>query len=317
VSRRPPAPALAALLAISAAVSLLPAAAETAARPGSTLSDCETCPQMIVVPAGRFDMGSADGESGRPETPVHEVRIRRAFALGRTEVTFAQFRRFVEATGYSVAPGCRVQEREPGPRGRIEWKDDPTASWRDPRTLAAPADAHPVVCVGRVDALAYADWLSRITGRRYRLPSEAEWEYAARAGASGIYPWGSNSDLGCPHANLYDRSSRAKLDFGWGFADCDDGFPEAAPVGSLRPNAFGLHDMIGNVWEWTQDCYVETYERTPRDGSAMLPQGECKLWSVRGGGWSTRPSRQRLTFRGRDPNDAKYSYFGFRVARDL
>ncbi len=285
--------------------------------PGKSLQDCPQCPRLVVVPAGRFQMGSEDGEKGRSEGPVHQVRIRTPFALGATEVTVAQFRRFVDATGYQVAPGCRVQERVPGARGRIEWRDDPIASWRSPGFVAPLVEEAPVVCVGRVDAQAYVAWLRSTTGQPYRLPSEAEWEYAARAGSTGIYSWGNNSDLGCEFANLYDRKSRALLDFGWGFADCDDGFAELAPAGSLKPNAFGLYDMLGNVWEWAEDCYVPTYDETPRDGSAMPSTGDCKLWAVRGGGWMTRPSRNRLAFRGRDPNDARYSYFGFRVARDL
>ena len=293
------------------------AAGGSAVRLAGGLSDCVDCPVMVIVPRGTFLMGSEDGEPNRPEGPVHRVRIARDFALSKTEVTVGQFRRFVDASGYSVSPGCRVQERTLGTRGRIEWRDDLSKSWRDPATIGAQREDHPVVCIGRIDALAYAQWLGGLTGQRYRLPSEAEWEYAARAGQPGIYHWGNNADTGCGFANVYDRSSRAVLDFGWGFVDCDDGFPELAPVASLRPNAFGLHDMLGNVWEWTQDCYAENYARTPRDGSAQRPAGECKLWSVRGGGWMTRPSRNRLTFRGRDPNDAHYSYFGFRVARDL
>jgi len=287
------------------------------AAPRVLAPDCTLCPELVAIPAGEFVMGSDDGEANRSEGPVHVVVIARPFALARTEVTVEQFAAFIAATGYTVEPGCRVQETALGPRRRIEWRDDLAKGWRDP-AFATPAGSNvPVVCIGRVDALAYVDWLRGTTGRPYRLPSEAEWEYAARAGSPGIYPWGNNADLGCTHANLYDRKSRALLDFGWGFADCDDGHAELAPVGSLQPNAWGLHDMIGNVWEWTADCYRPTYASTPRNGSAEPAAPDCDRWSVRGGGWMTRPSRQRLTFRGRDPNDARYSYFGFRVARDL
>ena len=282
-----------------------------------TLRDCDSCPDLIVIPAGRFSMGSEDGEAGRPEGPVHEVVLRKPFALARTEVTVAQFRRFVEASGYRVDAGCRVQSRENKKGERVGWEDRPEAGWQNPGFLRAMADDLPVVCVGHADASAYVAWLSKTTGRPYRLPSEAEWEYAARARGGGIYPWGNNSDLGCTHANTYDRSGRKLLDFGWGFADCDDGHAEAAPVASFAPNAFGLHDMIGNVWEWTADCHRQTYEGAPTDGSAVTGDANCERWSVRGGGWMTRPSRNRLTFRGRDPVDARYSYFGFRVARDL
>ena len=281
------------------------------------LRDCDVCPTLVVVPRGRFEMGSeSDGEAERPETPVHTVRIARPFALGKFEVTRGEFRAFVAATGYWVAPGCRVQEQTLGARGRLEWRDDPSASWQSPGLTLPITDDMPVTCVGRIDALAYVEWLSRTTGQRYRLPSESEWEYAARAGAHGSYPWGSNPDLACKHGNLYDRSSHARLEFGWSYVDCEDGYVELAPVGRFQPNGFGLFDMIGNAYEWTADCYRKTYDGAPTDGSPVTEE-RCALWSVRGGSWMTRPSRNRLTFRGRDPNDARYSYFGFRVARDV
>jgi formylglycine-generating enzyme required for sulfatase activity len=235
------------------------------------------------------------------------VSIGYAFALGVHEVTVAQFAAFVADTGYTVAAGCRTLA-ESG------WAWDPERSWRDPGLGASPSAEDPVVCVGRDDALAYVDWLSSRTGERYRLPSEAEWEYAARAGSTTRFPWGDSADAGCSHANLYDRSARARRDFGWSAAQCDDGFSEIAPVGRLAANAFGLHDLIGNVWEWTADCYRELYVDAPLDGSPAT--GECERWSVRGGSWMTRTDRNRSAFRGRDPISARYAYFGFRVARE-
>ncbi len=280
--------------------------------------DCTDCAPLVVVPPGRFLMGSADGEKNRPEDPVHEVRIAKPFALGRFEVALREFRRFVTATGHQVSAGCRVQSRQVDAKsGRVEWLNDQAASWQQPAFSQAQPEDSPVVCVGRIDAQAYAKWLVTLTGKPYRLPSEAEWEYAAGAGSRTAFSWGNNQDLGCEFGNLYDRSGRKSSDFGWGFVDCDDGYAEIAPVGRFRPNKFGLHDMLGNVWEWTADCYRLNYEQTPRDGRAEPEATDCLNWSVRGGGWMTRPSRQRVTFRGRDPNDAHYSYFGFRVARDL
>ena len=288
------------------------------AQSASTWRDCAECPALVTVPAGQFVMGSnLDGEAGRPEGPTREVRIRRPFALGLTEVTQEQFARFVATTGYRVEPGCRIQTAATAAGQKAGWRDNPAAGWQAPGFSSVTSADMPVVCVGRVDALAYVRWLSAQTGHSYRLPSEAEWEYAARAGSTGIYAWGNNVDLGCVHANLYDRRARALQDFGWGFADCDDGYAELAPVGRLKPNAFGLHDMLGNVWEWVADCYRLTYDGAPNDGSAVAGDERCDKWSVRGGGWMTRPTRNRLTFRGRDPNDARYSYFGFRIARDL
>ena len=283
-----------------------------------TLVDCADCRPVVIVPPGRFLMGSDDGEKSRPEGPIHEVRIAKPFALGQFEVTLAEFRRFVAATGHVVSPGCRVQAREPSAEsGRVEWLSDKSAGWLTPAFRNAQPEDSPVVCVGRIDALAYVAWLAQKTGKPYRLPSESEWEYAAAARTRSAYSWGNNQDLGCEYGNLYDRAGRKANDFGWGYVDCDDGFAEIAPVGKFRANKYGLHDMIGNVWEWTADCYRTTYERTPADGSPEPAAPDCDNWSVRGGGWMTRPSRQRVSFRGRDPNDAHYSYFGFRVARDL
>lgn len=283
-----------------------------------SLTDCADCTPLVVVPPGRFQMGSDDGEKNRPEGPIHEVRIARPFALGRYEVTLREFRRFATATGYRVSPGCRVQAQQVDARsGRVEWRDDPAGSWQQPSFSQPQPEDSPVVCVGRIDAMAYARWLADSTGKPYRLPSESEWEYAAGAGLRAAYSWGNNQDLACEFGNFYDRAGRKSSDFGWGFVDCDDDYPEIAPVGKFRPNRFGLHDMLGNVWEWTADCYRLTYDRTPRDGRPEPAAADCNNWSVRGGGWMTRPSRQRVTFRGRDPNDAHYSYFGFRVARDL
>ncbi|MBM4239565.1 MAG: formylglycine-generating enzyme family protein [Gammaproteobacteria bacterium] len=305
---------LARILCLAIIAALLPTEV-TAAAP-TTVRDCADCPELVVVPRGRFMMGSDDGEAGRSEGPVHEVKIR-AFALARNEVTIAEFRKFVTATGYQVAAGCRVPSDKVVKGERVGWDDRSDASWQTPGFIGPFKEDIPVVCVGHADARAYVAWLSGVSGKAYRLPSEAEWEYAARAGSRGIYPWGNNADLGCAHANAYDRSARRQLDFGWGYADCEDGYAELAPVARFKPNAFGLYDMIGNVWEWTADCYQETYDTTPRDGSAVAGGADCAKWTVRGGGWMTRPSRNRLTFRGRDPVDARYSYFGFRVARDV
>ena len=282
--------------------------------------DCEECPLLRVVPAGGFVMGSNEGEPGRPEGPMHAVRIERPFALAIHEVTVAQFSAFVEATGYVVDAGCRTlapRAREDSSAGVRGWAFALERSWRDPGLTDPLRVDHPVVCVGRVDALAYVAWLSSRTGESYRLPTEAEWEYAARAGSTTRFPWGDRAEQGCAAANLFDRSGRALHDLGWEIADCDDGHRELAPVGRLAANAFGLHDLIGNVWEWTADCYRETYDGAPVDGSAVAAGGDCARWSVRGGSWMTRPSRNRAAFRGRDPNDARYAYFGFRVAREL
>ncbi len=278
--------------------------------PGTEFADCAACPAMVVVPAGAFRMGADGGEAGRPEGPVREIRFAQAFAAGRTEVTRAQFARFVAEAGYAPARQCRTWN------GR-EWLVEDGRDWRDPLPGYVPRDDDPVVCVSWRDAQAYAAWLARRTGRPYRLPTEAEWEYAARGGSTGTYPWGDDPDAGCAYANMYDASAARVWPFGWAPAGCDDGFPTLAPVGRLRPNGFGLYDTLGNAWEWTADCYVAPYPAGPLDGRAVEVAGACERRAVRGGSWMTRPDRHRLSFRGRDPEAAAFAYFGFRVVRDL
>ncbi|KAA0207991.1 MAG: formylglycine-generating enzyme family protein [Proteobacteria bacterium] len=294
---------------------LLAGCAASVPKAGSQLQDCAQCPALVVIPPGEFLMGAPGGEEGRPEGPVHRVRIHKAFALGMVEVTQAQFAAFVSDTGHLMTGGCQVW------RGG-EWHTPPDADWTNPGYGRAPFDDEPVACVTWNDAQAYVQWLARRTGRHYRLPSEAEWEYAARAGGTADYYWvdqGADADTGaCVYANVYDASGKRASGFSWKPFDCDDGYAQAAPVGRFLPNAFGLHDMIGNVWEWTADCYQAPYPPAPVDGSPVqAAQGDCERRAVRGGSWVTRPSRQRASFRGRDPVDARYSFFGFRVAADL
>ncbi len=297
------------VLAVGFAVG--PAGAEERT-PGETFRDCDSCPEMVVAPAGAFVMGSEDVVDERPMGPPREVRITQPFALGKYEVTNAQYEAFVNATGHQTPPGCR---------GRVdnEWAMNPDAHWTDLRLGQATEPDHPVACVSWLDARAYVAWLAKISGQPYRLPSEAEWEYAARAGSGDYYPWGENPHEGCAYANMYDRSADATHDFGWPRVECDDGYPTLAPVGRFRPNGFGLHDVTGNVWEWVEDCYQVLYpDGIPADGSAYgPPPGQCENRSVRGGSWITNPAWQRVTFRGRDPETVRYSFFGFRVARSL
>jgi formylglycine-generating enzyme required for sulfatase activity len=296
---------------VSIGVVLLLAACRSAdLHPGAEFRDCAHCMPMIVVPAGRFRMGFDGGEEGRPDGPVRDVTIRRDFALGKYEVTQAEFARFVSDTRREMRGGCQVWQGA--------WVSPAEADWTNPGYGRLPFDDEPVVCVSWHDAQAYAQWFSRRTGQRYRLPTEAEWEYAARAGTTTDYFWGAGEgDTPCRYANVYDRSGQAKNQFAWAPFDCDDNFGQAAPVGSFAPNGFGLYDMLGNVWEWTADCYQAPYPAAPVDGSAVDSPVACEKRVARGGSWITRPSRQRATFRGRDPADALYSFFGFRLARDL
>lgn len=277
--------------------------------PRTEFADCATCPVMVVVPAGHFQMGSDEGEEGRPEGPIHEVAIDYRFAVGKFEVTYGQFRDFVLESGHTPAEHCIVWTDK--------WEALEDTSWRNPGHGRAPLDNEPVSCVSWYDAKAYVSWLSGKTGKPYRLLSEAEWEYVARAGTTTRYYWGDSADEICRHVNLFDRSGRQASDLVYVSADCDDGYPFVAPVGSFAANPFGLHDITGNVWEWTEDCYAVPYPPGLTDGRSHQVEGDCERRSIRGGSWITSPARQRPAFRGRDPAGLVFSPFGFRVARDL
>lgn len=300
------------LLIISITVWLV-AGCATVATPdravGERFTDCDDCPEMVVIGPGTFLMGFEGGEPERYEGPVRQITIDYAFALGRTEITVAQYRDFVTATGYEAAPGCFLWD---GVTARM--RDEST--WLDPGYDRELTDSEPVVCVDFTDVSAYVDWLAEKTGEPYRLPSEAEWEYAADAGSTATYPWGERPEDACIYANVFDRSAAAKIDSPLQGLGCNDEAASVTAVGSYAPNAFGLHDMVGNVWEWTQDCYQMPAPAGPLDGSPVT-EGECGRRSVKGGSWITGISRQRPTFRGRDPEDRASLVFGFRVARDF
>ena len=272
----------------------LMAAGREAFRSGRVFRDCPDCPEMVVVPARSFRMGSPGDEEGRfdNEGPVHGVTISRAFAVGRHEVTRGEFGRFVSATGRDMSGGCVVWTGK-------EWKTESGRSWRSPGFGQTERD--PVVCVSWNDAKAYVKWLSGRTGKAYRLLSESEWEYAARAGTSTRYSWGDG--IGKNRANCTGCGSR------WDSRS-------TAPVGSFAANGFGLHDMHGNVREWVEDCWNKRYNGAPRDGSAWL-SGDCGNRVLRGGSWYFRPRYLRAAVRYGDEAGYRDADLGFRIARTL
>lgn len=283
----------AALMAAGADPALAAAAASEAGRaamvPGRRFRDCAVCPEMVVVPAGSFMMGSPEGEEGRldPEGPLHRVTIRAPFAVGVYEVTFAEWDACVGAGG------CGEYRPEDEGWGR---------------------GSRPVINVSWEDAQEYVRWLSRETGETYRLPTEAEWEYVARAGTTTARYWGASEAGQCRHENGYDRTGDARLDWWDDLAACSDGYVRTAPVGLFEPNAFGLYDVLGNVLEWTQDCWNESYRGAPTDGSAWR-SGDCSQRVLRGGSWSDAPRVLRSASRyGHSPGDRR-TILGFRVVR--
>ncbi len=282
--------------------------------PSRAFKDCAECPEMVPIPAGRFVMGAAPGEEERENVPV-QFRNRSqpqywvnvvSFAAGRYEVTRGQYRVFAEATGRS-SEGCFVWTGS-------KFERDLSKDWRNPGY--AQDDTHPVACVSWEDAIAYVAWLSQKTGKDYRLLTEAEWEYAARAGTTTTRFWGDDGNMSCGYANGADLTAKAQVP---GFsnslvANCNDRYAYTAPVGSYRANAFGLHDMLGNVFEWTLDCWNENYHGASTDGSAWM-KGTCSQRVVRGGSWSNVPQYLRAAYRGRLTSADRSGNVGLRVDR--
>lgn len=261
-----------------------------AAKPvGSVFQDCATCPEMVVVPAGSFTMGSAALETGlyANETPAHKVVFAKPFAVGKFEITFDEWRACV------AEHACRAA-----------WD----GGWGEGR--------RPVIHINYEQAVGYTEWLAEKTGHAYRLLTEAEWEYAARAGTDKLRHWGNSAERACQFANVADQSARQKHPDWTETFDCDDASAQTAPVGSYRPNAFGLHDMLGNVWEWVDDCYHASYQGAPMEGSAWQAL-DCSLRVYRGGSWYGFPKEIRSALRIKSVAAFSNDDLGLRVARSL
>lgn len=275
-------------------------------------------PQMVVVPHGGFRMGARDSEpeASDAERPSRYVRFDRGFAIARTEVTVGEFGRFVQISGHrprAVRRGHSLVYDERGGnfvrRSGVDWRHDYLGRLAD--------DAMPVLHVSAKDAEAYARWLSDSSGQRYRLPSEAEFEYAARGGAVGRYPWGDQPPRSGT-GNLTGGGDRSPGGRNWGnaFAGYRDGFWGPAPVGRFRANIFDIHDLEGNVSEWVADCWHDGYRRAPTQGEAWVNSG-CRIRVVRGGAWASSPAQTRAAWRSQAESDATNALTGFRVVRDL
>ncbi len=274
-------------------------------------------PTMVAIRPGRFQMGSMEGDAD--EQPPHAVTIPQPFAMSRCEITVGQFRQFVQDKDYhqgkvylttaeETDKGCFKFENN-------EWQQQPEHNWKNPGFKQG--DDHPVVCVSWDDAQAYVKWLSHRTGAQYRLPTEAEWEYAARADTVTARFYLDNQQ--CNYANGADQETQAIADSGWALAECNDSYVYTAPVASFGHNHFGLFDMLGNAWEWTQDCWHENYNDAPDDGTAWLETegSNCDRRVVRGGSWDNDPQILRSAYRFRLNTDYTFNNLGFRIARAL
>jgi formylglycine-generating enzyme required for sulfatase activity len=302
-----------------------PTAKTSATLSGAAFRECSECPEMGIIPAGHFVMGSSDAEKawaaahgGSPqavsdEAPQHEVTLP-AFALGRYDVTRGEYAAFERATGHPSGGGCGHG------RAIFKWEKDPQLTWKDPGF--AQTDRDPVVCVTWNDAQAYVAWLNTKSGHAgaYHLPSESEWEYAARAGTTTKFYWGDD-DAAAPVHAWFNANSGCQNIVG---LFCEGG--QTHPVGAKAPNAFGLYDITGNVWQWTADCYDNSYAGIPADGrtnqvpssdpKAKDGQGNC-LRVDRGGSWMFPAWLLRPATRERNPADYRNTIMGFRVARTL
>jgi formylglycine-generating enzyme required for sulfatase activity len=327
------------LMALSLAAMTGVGWAQEAAPPFPTFRDCADCPEMVSLPPGRFVMGSTDEDLATVifpealgldvagwEKPARAMRILHPFALGSREVTVAQYAAFVAANPGRAFTACKAPSEH-----------EAKSNWQEPGFPQGPD--HPVVCVSWQDAADYAAWLAAETGQPYRLPSEAEWEYAARAGTVTARYYGTDTRLHCRYENGPDLTRSAA-----GFATpelfsqdgimpdfvCADGHVHTAPVGSFKANPWGVYDMLGNVREWTADCYHKNLIGVPEDGRAwVLAPAQCGpvdedgyfrgriLRSMRGASFSYAPYGHRAARRGFFVIDHASPGVGFRVARDL
>jgi len=272
--------------------------------PGTIIRDCPTCPSMVELPTGRFKQGATRAENASSfEMPIHWVVIVRPLSMSANPVTVDEFQQFIAATGREVQ-GCDIYDGE--------WKNRPDSSWKSPGF--SQSGTHPVTCVSWNDAQAYAGWLSTATGHQYRLPSASEWEYAARSGGEAVQPWNANASAACADANVADASAAQRYP-GWTVFACNDGYVYTAPVGSFKANAFGLNDMLGNVFQWTEDCWHPDYVGAPIDGSARSG-GDCSERELRGGSWFSTPAYVRANYRNHFAADYRTSSAGFRLVRE-
>ena len=276
-------------------------------------------PEMVVITGGVFTMGSPADEANRDgdEEPVHRVTIQ-PFALARCEVTVGEFRRFIMDRAAQGAPYVTTAEGADSlgcytvAPGESEIKPRKDANWHAPGF--PQTETAPVVCVTYADAHEYLVWLKQRTGEAYRLPTEAEWEYAARGGTTTSRYWGDVAEA-CRYANVADRTAKTNYPDVEIF-DCDDRALYTQRVAQYGPNPFGLYDVLGNVWEWTADCWHENYAGAPADGRAWEAAGDCSR-VIRGGSWFFNPAWVRSAFRLWFSPDDAFNDLGFRVARTL
>ncbi len=316
---------------LSGVVPLLAVAQAVRGTP-SEFRDCPDCPLMVRIAPGSFVRGSTAAETTRERTPERDapnekpqmrVTIGYPFAVGKYEVTRAEFARFAAETRLERTQDCLSWDRANARWGRFPGE----RNWQAPGF--EQGDDHPVVCVNWSEAKAYAAWLARRTGQPYRLLTDAEWEYVARAGTTTARWWGDGRERACEFGNLSDLTKAEALhsDDAAAIADrdrhfgCRDGYVFTAPVGRFKPNPWGVHDLFGNAWEWTEDCFGRSYVGAPIDGSARQPPGgagaACAERVMRGGAWHADAFYIRAAKHDFAPPALRSARMGLRVAREL
>ena len=308
------------MIALALTHAAVAAPAATPDRP--VIRDCRACPDLVAVPAGSALLGSTAQERGAAgivplfgdrEKPQYRVTFVSGFLIGRTEVTRGQYRDFVLATGHPTAPTCGIHDAPSD-----SWGPQPGYNWTRPGF--AQNDNHPAVCISYDDARAYTAWLSRKTGKAYRLPSDAEWEYASRGGTQTAWYWGNAPEAGCARANLLSAGTIAVLGSPKSTSDrlvCANPRSFTVPVASYSPNQFGLFDMAGNAFEWVADCNNPDNSDAHPDGTARTT-GDCDKHYLKGGAFHTPFWLTRSAVRGAPiPADLHMFAVGFRIARSI
>ncbi len=283
-------------------------------------TDCKGCPEMVMIPSGTVFIGSYEEEIGRKKGERNRIMatIKKPFAMAKNEVTLGQYRMFMEDTNYKSKEAFYKGE----PLVGCNYYDGKSYgyvaahNWKNPGYPQRETD--PVVCVSWSDADAYAKWLSKKTGRRYRVPSTVEFEYASRAGSSTPWFWGTDPSIACEYANIGDKAFANKFPSRASFP-CNDGYVFTTKVGRFKPNKFGLYDMVGNAWEWTNDCFQNDLTDAPVDGSSWTKNTNdaCAWRTPKGGSWISGVSWSRAAVRSRDGADYRSFMLGFRVAAEV
>lgn len=271
---------------------------------------CDHCPDMVEIGPGSFQMGSKgfNGQIEADEQPVHDVTVRHPFEISRFEVTQAQFDRFVDDTGYTPEAKCGHPSHDLG--------DDAWAYINVLRWWREREPDHPATCISWLDAVSFTRWLSEMTGDEYRLPTEAEWEFAARGGRQSERYWGDAPENACRYANGYDELGAARFPSTKAPHRCNDGYATVAPVGMFEANSFALHDMLGNAAEWVLDCRTESYDGAPGHADGLRQDGNCAYRTLRGGSWHSDNAVMRSAYRDWTTPITRGSMIGFRVVRD-